>query len=202
MPNTSLSLRLGNTIVWGVDRRTLHSRLIEAFAWLGDRGTESSLADRTGWLRDPRLLAELGAAMAAPFGSAKPNLVAGPVGSGLPLAALTAHHLGVGMAAIEKAARAASDSDRWLTAIAGPDHRDRHLTMAVRAGLLGPGDRVLVVDDWVETGSQLSAIRALVEESGAEYVGAVVVVDALDSAQRRTGLGIRSIIHVRDLRRA
>ena len=40
-----------------------------------------------------------------------------------------------------------------------------------------PGARVLIVDDWLETGSQLRAARRLLERAGAQVVGVAVVVD-------------------------
>lgn len=181
---------------------SLKARLVEHFAWLGDRGTRGSLADMTGWLRDPHVLHALGAALADGHTASAATLVAGPVSSGLPLAALTAKHLGVGMVAIQKEPRPASDSDRWLTATSPPDYRDRHLTMSVRAALIAPGERVLVVDDWAETGGQLAAVRTLIERAGAEYLGASVIVDALDSGRVRSHLALTSLLHLRELRRA
>ena len=44
---------------------------------------------------------------------------------------------------------------------------------------LTPGDAVLLIDDWFETGSQALTAKALIEECGAELVGAGVIVDEL-----------------------
>jgi adenine phosphoribosyltransferase len=44
---------------------------------------------------------------------------------------------------------------------------------------LEPQDRVLVVDDWAETGSQATATRSLIERCGASYVGLSLLVDQL-----------------------
>jgi len=41
-----------------------------------------------------------------------------------------------------------------------------------------------LVDDWIETGSQASAVRQLLAEAGAELVGCAVVVDQLRPAAR------------------
>ena len=60
--------------------------------------------------------------------------------------------------------------------------------------LLGPGDRVLLVDDWIETGTQAAACRRLVELAGAEWVGAAVVVDGLEDDARRADLRVRSLV--------
>ncbi|GAA4758313.1 hypothetical protein GCM10023328_47520 [Modestobacter marinus] len=54
--------------------------------------------------------------------------------------------------------------------------------------VLTPRDRVLLVDDWAERGSQARAARHLVERSGAAFLGISVLVDQLSSAAR-TELG-------------
>jgi adenine phosphoribosyltransferase len=39
------------------------------------------------------------------------------------------------------------------------------------------GDRVLLVDDWCETGSQALAARTLIESAGAAFAGLACIVD-------------------------
>ena len=41
--------------------------------------------------------------------------------------------------------------------------------------LLQPGDRVLIIDDWIETGGQMKALVKLVEKQGATVVGISVI---------------------------
>ena len=50
------------------------------------------------------------------------------------------------------------------------------------------GDRVLLVDDWAETGSQALAARALIEDCGGTWAGASLLVDQLQ-ADVRSRLG-------------
>jgi adenine phosphoribosyltransferase len=123
----------------------------------------------------------------------------GPESKGTVLAALVAVHLGVGMAEVRKDHKRASDDDPWLTRRTGPDYRDRGLLMGVRKSQLTPGDRVLFVDDWVATGSQMAACHGLVEDGGGTWVGAALVVDALEEPSTRRRLNVRSILHVREL---
>ena len=54
--------------------------------------------------------------------------------------------------------------------------------------LLTPRDRVLLVDDCSERGSQARAARQLVELSGAAFLGVSLAVDQLGPAAR-TALG-------------
>ena len=46
----------------------------------------------------------------------------------------------------------ATHSDEWATGTTLPDYRDRHLTLGFRRALVRPGDPVVLVDDWVDTG--------------------------------------------------
>jgi adenine phosphoribosyltransferase len=50
--------------------------------------------------------------------------------------------------------------------------------------VLGPEDRVVLVDDWAERGSQASAARRLVESGGATFLGVALLVDQLSAAAR------------------
>ncbi len=94
---------------------------------------------------------------------------------------------------------ASSDSDVWLQRTTPPDYQDRHLTLGFRKSLVTSGDRVLFVDDWIETGGQANAAHLLVEDAEATWIGAATVVDALHSNQVRRQLNVRSLLHVREL---
>ncbi|MFF5725101.1 hypothetical protein [[Kitasatospora] papulosa] len=58
---------------------------------------------------------------------------------------------------------------------------------------VGREDRVLLVDDGIETGSQAPAVRSMVEGCGGQWVGRSVVADLTASAQR-ADLGVRSVV--------
>lgn len=181
-----------------MDSEALRGRVLSSFRWYSENDSDG-LADRTGWLRDPELLAELGAALASQFDES-PTVVVGPHASGYPLGVLVALHHGVGFVGAEKERRELGDSDRWIRADTPPDYRDRTMTMGFRRSLLSSTDRVLVVDDWVDTGGQLSAVRSLVERTGAHYIGAVVIADGLKSHATRRTLNVRGLVNLRTLR--
>lgn len=76
----------------------------------------------------------------------------------------------------------------------GPRHRLRIQRSSVRAG-----DRVLLVDDWIETGQQTAAVRDMVAECGGEQAGSSVIVDQLP-AERRDAVGqVRALLDRADL---
>ena len=59
------------------------------------------------------------------------------------------------------------------------DYRGRRHTFRLQRAAVQEGDRIGLVDDWFETGSQGLIARALVEEAGAVYAGASIIVDQL-----------------------
>jgi adenine phosphoribosyltransferase len=180
----------------GEDVRT---RLCEAFAWRGDRIDEHRYADVTGWWRDAELLRLLGPALARLFPEATPTVVLGPDSRGSLVGPLVAVHLGTGFVEVRKNRTPASDSDRWVLRRTPPDYRDRHLELGFRRGLVRSSDHVLLVDDWVDTGSQARTVRAMVDDVGATWAGFGCIVDALDDSRLRRDLRLRSLLHLRDL---
>ena len=94
---------------------------------------------------------------------------------------------------------AAGDNDPWVRRTTPPDYRDRHLELGFRRGLIRSSDQVLVVDDWIDTGSQARTVRAMVDGVGAGWAGFGCVVDALDDPRARRDLRLRSLLRLRDL---
>lgn len=178
--------------------RVLAERLVASFVWRTDRAEESSRADVSGWWRDAALLRSLGPALAGLYGDA-PTVVLGAQSRGALLGALVAEHLDVGLVEARKDPGPASDSDQWLTRTAPPDYRDRHLVFGFRRDLIRSGDRVLFVDDWIDTGATAAACKGLVSDAGAIWIGAATVVDAATNSRIRRDLPLRSLLHVRDL---
>ncbi|MBO9705038.1 MAG: adenine phosphoribosyltransferase, partial [Arthrobacter sp.] len=66
-------------------------------------------------------------------------------------------------------------------------------------GLIRPGDRVLAVDDLIDSGGQLLALQRLVETIGATWLGASVLIDNLKEPRLRRQLNLKAVFHSRDL---
>lgn len=177
----------------------LRADLRRTFRWRGDRTDNGYRADPTGWWADAAILERLGPALAELFGDQEPTLILGPQSRGALLGALVATHLGVGMAELRKDPSPSADSDRWFVARTPPDYRDRNLLLGARKDHLLAGQRVLLVDDWIQTGGQAVGARAIVDQSGATWCGVAVIVDGLADARLRRDLSVRSLINVRDL---
>ena len=79
-----------------MDRAELRAALCSAFVWQGDRTDDSSLADLTGWWRDPVLLASIGPALGDLFRAEAPTVVVGVQSRGSLLGPLVANSLAPG----------------------------------------------------------------------------------------------------------
>lgn len=183
----------------GAEGRALRDALLARFRWLGDRTDDSGRADLTGWWSDPTVLTSLGPALAQLFRDAKPTVVIGPESRGTLVGALTAATLGAGLVEVRKDPGPAADSDAWLVRTTPPDYRDRHIEFWFRRDLITSGARVLMVDDWVATGATALTVQALVDATGASWVGCATIVDAATDSRVRRDLNLRSLLHERDL---
>lgn len=166
----------------------LQQRLREAFAAAGD--------DPAGWWREGGLLPELGPALLGLFDET-PQVVAGIQSRGMLLGALVAQAADTGFVEIRKDLKGTTDSN-VLIRRTPPDYKSRDLRLTLKRGLIEPGARVLLVDDWIETGAQAQAARSLIEDAGGIWIGAATIVDQLPAGTRRN-LGVRGLIRAAEL---
>ncbi|XP_058489821.1 adenine phosphoribosyltransferase [Solea solea] len=132
-----------------------------AFAWL----------DPSRLYCNSQALADCVADLLSPFSSDTVDLVAGIDAMGFILGASAATSLGKGFLAIRKAGHlcVATQSQNYS------DYTGREKTMETRLDVLKPGVRVLLVDQWIETGGTMKAAIELVEQLGATVVGVAAV---------------------------
>ena len=122
---------------------------------------------------DAARLREIAEALVEPF-RAEVTKVAGIESRGFVLGTAAALALDVGFVPIRKAnglfpgPKAVVDTE--------PDYRGNRHTLRLQRAALAAGERVLLVDDWIETGSQARAAKRLVDSCGAQLVGVATVV--------------------------
>ena len=170
----------------------IKARLVAAYQPVED------IYDPSLWWLDPDLLRDLVSALADLHRDGDPSVVVGIESRGLLLGALVAQHLRVGFVEVRKDEHPKDLGVPLLRRTTPPDYRDRGLTLTMRRKLLHPRDRVLLVDDWIDTGAQATAVTTLVGDAEATWIGCAVVVDALTSGIRQ-GLAVRSILRVHEL---
>lgn len=141
-------------------------------------------SDTLGLFADIGFLAEAAVAVAEPFRAARVDKVVGIEARGFVLATAVALELGAGFAAIRKPGAIHPGPKVELTA--PPDWRGHTTTLRLQRHVVGAGERVLVVDDWAETGSKARTARQLIELCGGRYVGLSLLVDQLPTEVRET----------------
>ena len=94
------------------------------------------------------------------------DLVVGLEALGFIVATAVAGRLGKGLVPIRKGGKLPVRTDR----IELPVVRGQPRTLELRAGALGPGTRVLLVDDWIKSGTQIAGAIQLIEGQGASIV--------------------------------
>ncbi|XP_077468295.1 adenine phosphoribosyltransferase [Stigmatopora argus] len=129
------------------------------------------------WLDPSRLycnaqaLADCVQDILSPFTGDSIDLVAGIDAMGFILGASVATALGKGFLAVRKAGHLCVSSQQQTYS----DYTGREKTMEVREDAIKPGLRVLLVDQWIETGGTMKAAIQLLERMGATIVGVAAV---------------------------
>jgi len=90
---------------------------------------------------------------------------------GFILGAAIARELGVGIVPLRKGGKlpVEAEGERFT------DYSGSEKTLEVRPDMISAGHRILLVDDWIETGSQISAAIRLVERMGGVVVGIAAI---------------------------
>src|SRR4051812_21094160 len=71
------------------------------------------------------------------------------------------------------------------------DYTKQIKSLELRSDMVRPGERVLIVDEWIETGAQVQAAIALAEHCGAIVAGVVTINIDADAAEKLTANGYR-----------
>lgn len=145
-----------------------------------------------GLFSDAAVLAEAGRALWTPFEDAGVTKVASVEARGFVVGTAAALAGGVGLVPIRKAG--AVHPGPKAARVTEPDWRGRRLELVLQRTALARGDRVLLVDDWAEFGSQALAARDLLEDCGALYVGLSLLVDQLPPDVRETLAPVAAVV--------
>jgi adenine phosphoribosyltransferase len=165
--------------------------LLARFRWIDGH------ADVVGLFADAGLLAAAVDALVQPFAGAGVTKVAAVEARGFMLGPPVALVLGAGFVPIRKPGSIHPGPKAEVKP--APDWRGRSELLRVQREALVASDRVLVVDDWAETGSQATAARTLVEACGASYAGLSLLVDQLDEETRARLEPVRAVVRADEL---
>jgi adenine phosphoribosyltransferase len=98
--------------------------------------------------------------------------VVGMEARGFIFAAPVALELGVGFVPVRKAGKLPGDTHEVSYSLEYGE-----AVLQVHQDAIGPGERVLVVDDVLATGGTVAATRALIEQCGGEVAGVAVLME-------------------------
>jgi adenine phosphoribosyltransferase len=131
-----------------------------------------SFKDITPLLLDPVAFSTIVDAMVVSFGRGTVDKVVGIEARGFILSAPVAYHIGAGFIPLRKAGKlpAATRSISYELEY-GLE------TLEVHEDALGPGERVLIVDDVLATGGTAKAAAKLVEQLGGKVVGLAFLIE-------------------------
>ena len=112
--------------------------------------------------------------------------------SGIGIAVFVARAFGCPCIFAKKTQTKNIDGSVYTTKVASFTH-DKVYDIIVSREFIGPGDRVLIIDDFLAKGAALVGLSELVRMSGAELVGAGIAVEKAfqEGGDRVRGMGIR-----------
>jgi len=119
--------------------------------------------------------------------------------SGIGIACLTAARFGVPVVFAKKTRTNNIYADVYTAPVYSYTHQTKY-DIVVSKEFLNPGDRVLIIDDFLAKGSALLALVSLIRDAGAETVGAGIVIEKAyqegGELVRGTGLRVESLARV------
>ena len=119
--------------------------------------------------------------LVADLADARPDVVGGLDAMGFVLGSALATRLGVGFLPIRKAGKLCVETDR----VSFSNYSGRTQDMEMRLPAFAPGTRVLLVDQWVETGGTMEgAIELVVRQKGVVAGIAAIAIEDTERARK------------------
>lgn len=168
--------RTGQPVLVNAARAPGSDAFLRRFSW------QDGHADVWRVFDDGDAFGEVVTSLAAPWHERAITKVCGIEARGFILGGAVACALGVGFVAIRKQG-SLFPGDKYEVQ-AGPDYRGVNHVLEMQRQSVQSSDRVLLVDDWIERGSQAVAARELIERCGGVLEGIAVMVDQLGDESR------------------
>ena len=136
-----------------------------------DTDTPGSRCDVTPLFADPEAFKVLVEDLVQPFQGQAIDRVAGIDALGFILGTAVALRLGKGFLPIRKGGKLPVQVEQ----IEFVDYTGKHKTLEMRLGSIQAGERILLVDEWIETGAQVRAAVTLIELQGGLVAGITAI---------------------------
>ena len=135
---------------------------------------------------------ELGEILASQYYDRQPHFVLTMETKGIPIALMTARMLDVPLVIARRDSRAYEGSAVKINYIAGGGN-ERIETMALARRAVAPGQRALIIDDFMKGGGTLQGMVDMMKEFQAEVVGVGVMIATAEPVVKRVE-GARSLL--------
>lgn len=151
---------------------------------------------------DVALINELGKEFFRCFGDQGVTKILTIEASGIGIACITAQHFGVPVVFAKKTQSRNIDGEVLISQVTSFTHQ-RNYDIIVSARFLDPSDRVLLIDDFLAKGSAMLGLISLVQQSGAQIVGAGICIekgfDVGGEAIRNLGIHVESLVVIKEM---
>ena len=151
---------------------------------------------------DVELFAEIGKEFKRRFADREVNKILTIEASGIGIACVAAEYFHCPVIFAKKSQTKNIAGDVYTTKVESFTH-GRVYDIIVAKEFLGPGDRVLLIDDFLANGAALEGLAKLVKDSGAELVGAGIVIEKAfqpgGDRLRAEGLRIESLARIKSM---
>lgn len=148
---------------------------------------------------DPELIYEMALELRRLFAGEEINKVLTIEASGIALGVMAGYALGCPLVFAKKSKTKNISDNVYSVEVESFTHGNTN-TVVISKEYLKPGDRVLIVDDFLATGAALVGLKALVEQAGATAVGAGIAVEKVfqggGDMLRRQGLRVESLARI------
>lgn len=141
---------------------------------------------------EPETAELMGEILAAQYYDRNPHFVLTMETKGIPIALMTARTLGIPLVIARRDSRAYEGSAVKINYVAGGAN-DRIETMALARRAVTPGQRALIIDDFMKGGGTLKGMVDLMQEFQAEVVGVGVMISTAMPKEKRLK-GVKSLL--------
>lgn len=145
---------------------------------------------------DPMLMSEMAKELKRLYADAGVNKVLTIEASGIAIAIMAGYEFGCPVVFAKKS-KTKNISDNVYSVEVESFTHGKVNTVVVSKEFVNPGDRILIVDDFLATGAALIGLKALVEQAGATVVGAGIAVEKVfqggGNLLREQGMRVESL---------
>lgn len=145
---------------------------------------------------DPMLMMEMAKELKKLYEGAGVNKILTIEASGIAIAIMAGYEFGCPVVFAKKSKTKNISDNVYSVEVESFTHGKTN-TVVVSKEFINPGDKILIVDDFLATGAALIGLKALVEQAGAEVVGAGIAVEKVfqggGNLLREQGMRVESL---------